>query len=57
MKTMILWHVTEFWKSAIFWAVMALGDNFTVRVQSVVLMVSTISLAENDDSEACDSVL
>ena len=26
-------------------------------LKSVVLMVRTISLAENDDSEACDSVL
>ena len=32
MKTMILWHVKEFWKSAIFRVVMALSDNFTVRV-------------------------
>ena len=32
MKTMILYHVTEFGKSAIFWVVMALSDNFTVRV-------------------------
>ena len=32
MKTMIPWHMTEFWKSAIFWVVMALSDNFTVRV-------------------------
>ena len=31
MKTMIQWHVTKFWKSAIFWVVMALSDNFTVR--------------------------
>ena len=29
---MILWHVTEFWKCAIFWVVMVLSDNFTVRV-------------------------
>ena len=50
MKTMILYHVTEFGKFAIFWVVMVLSDNFTVRV-------STISVAENDDSEASDSVL
>ena len=31
MKTMIQWHVIEFWKSAMFWVVMALSDNFTVR--------------------------
>ena len=45
----------EFWKSAIFLVVMALSDNFTVT--AVVLMVSTLSLAKNDDSEASDSVL
>ena len=47
--------VTEFWKSAIFLVVIALSDNFTVRAQTVVLMVSTIRVAENDDSEACDN--
>ena len=35
---------------------MGLSDNFTVRAQSVVLMVSTIEVAENDDSEACDII-
>ena len=34
-----------------------LGNNFTVELQSVVLMVSTISVAENDYSEACSSIL
>ena len=35
---------------------MGLSDNFRVRGQSVVLMVSTIGVAENDDSEACDII-
>ena len=35
---------------------MELSDNFRVRAQSVVLMVSTIGVAENDDSEACDII-
>ena len=35
---------------------MGLSDNFTVRAQSVVLMVSTIGVAENDDSDACDII-
>ena len=43
MKSMIPWHMTEFWKSAIFWVVMALTDNFTVKFQRVVLMVNTVS--------------
>ena len=48
--------MTEFWKYAIFLVVMALSENFTELLQSVVLIVSTISLAENDDSEASDRV-
>ena len=54
---MIQRRVTKFWKSAIFLVVMALSDNFTEEHESVVLMVNTISLAGNDDSEACVSVL
>ena len=54
---MIQRRVTKFWKSAIFLVVMALSDNFTEEHESVVLMVSTISLAGNDDSEASVSVL
>ena len=50
-------YVTESWKAAMFLVLMALSNNFTVRVQSVVLMVNTISLAENVDSQACVSVL
>ena len=53
---MIQRRLTEFWKSAIFLVVIALTKNFTVRAQSVVLMVSTIGVAENDDSEACDII-
>ena len=44
----------ELSKSAIYCVIMGLSDNFTVSAQSVVLMVSTIEEAENDDSEACD---
>ena len=36
--------------------VIALSDNFTVRGQTVVLMVSSIAVAENDESEACDII-
>ena len=54
---MIQRRVTEFWKSAIFLVVIALSDNFTVRAQTVVLIVSTIGVAVNDDSEACDNIL
>ena len=50
-------YVTEPWKAAMFLVLMALSNNFTVRVQSVVLMVNTRSLAENVDSQACVSVL
>ena len=57
MKAMIQRRVTEVWKSAIFLGVMALSDNFTVTVQSEVLKVSTIRLADNDDSLTCVSVL
>ena len=53
---MIQRRVTEFWKSAIFLVVIALSDNFTVRAQTVVLIVSIIGVAENDDSEACDII-
>ena len=53
---MIQRRVTEFWKSAIFLVVIALSDNFTVRAQTVVLMVSSIAVAENDESEACDII-
>ena len=56
MKTMIYQHVTELCKSAIFCVIMELSDNFRVRAQSVVLMVSTIGVAEKDDSEACDII-
>ena len=54
---MIHRRVTEFWKSGIFLVVIALSDNFTVRAQTVVLIVSTIGVAVNDDSEACDNIL
>ena len=54
---MIQRRVTEFWKSAIFLVVIALSDNFTVRAQTVSLIVSTIKVGENDDSEACDIIL
>ena len=40
-----------FFKLVIFWAEMWFSEN------CVVLMVSTISLAENDDLQASDSVL
>ena len=50
-------YVTESWKAAMFLVLMALSNNFTVRVQSVVLMVNTRSLAENVDSQVCVSVL
>ena len=50
-------YVTESWKAAMFLVLMALSNNFTVRVQSVVLMVNTRSLAENVDWQACVSVL
>ena len=53
---MIQRRLTEFWKSAIFFVVIALSDNFTVRAQTVVLMVSSIAVAENDESEACDII-
>ena len=53
---MIQRRLTEFWKSAIFLVVIALTKNFTVRAQSVVLMVSTIGVAENDDSEPYDNI-
>ena len=53
---MIQRRLTEFWKSKMFLVVIALSDNFTVRAQTVVLMVSTIGVAENDDSEACDII-
>ena len=46
----------ELCKSAIFCVIMGLSDNFTVRAQRVVLMVSTKGVAENDDSEACDII-
>ena len=46
----------ELCKSAIFCVIMGLSDNFRVRAQSVVLMVCTIGVAENDDSEACDII-
>ena len=48
--------MTQLCKSAIFCVIMGLIDNFRVRGQSVVLMVSTIGVAENDDSEACDII-
>ena len=48
--------MTELCKSAIFCLIMGLSDNFRVRAQSVVLMVSIIGVAENDDSEACDII-
>ena len=48
--------MTELCKSAIFCVIMGLSDNFRVRAQSVVLMVSIIGVAENDDSEACDII-
>ena len=48
--------MTELCKSAIFGVIMGLSDNFRVRGPSVVLMVSTIGVAENDDSEACDII-
>ena len=48
--------MTELCKSAIFCVIMGLSDNFTVRAQSIVLMVSTIGVAENDDSDACDII-
>ena len=35
---------------------MGLSDNFRVRAQIIVLMVSTIGVAKNDDSEACDII-
>ena len=53
---MIKRRVTEFWKSAIFFVVIALSDNFTVRAQTVILIVSTREVTENDDSEACDII-
>ena len=31
-----------------------LANNFTVELQSVVLVVSTITLAESDSSSACE---
>ena len=46
----------ELRKSAIFCVIMGLSDNFTVRAQSVVLMVSTKGVAEKYDSEACDII-
>ena len=46
----------ELSNSAIYCVIMGLSDNFTVSAQSVVLMVSTIEEAENDDSEACDII-
>ena len=53
---MIQRRLTEFWKSVIFFVVIALSDNFTVRAQTVVLMVSNIAVAANDESEACDII-
>ena len=49
---MIKGRVTEFCKSAIICVIMGLGANFTVTAQIVVLTVSTIGVAENDDFEA-----
>ena len=46
----------ELCKSAIFCVIMRLSDNFTVRAESAVLMVSTKGVAENDDSEAFDII-
>ena len=53
---MIQRRVTEFGKSAILFVVIELRENFTVRAQTVVLIVSTIGVADNDDSEACDII-
>ena len=46
----------ELCKSAIFCVIMGLSDNFTVRAESAVLMVSTKGEAESDDSKACDII-
>ena len=56
MKGKIKRRVTEFCKSNIFCVIMGLTDNFTQELQSVVLMVSTIGVARNDKSEACDNI-
>ena len=58
MKTIIKRRVTEFFKSAMFCVIMGLSDNFTVRAPKCrSYLVSTIGVAVNDDSEACDNIL
>ena len=41
-----------FSKLAIFWVVMALSENFTVRPRKCRCMISTLRLDENNDSVA-----
>ena len=44
-------------KLAIFGVKLALSEDFTVRGPNIALMISTITIPENDDSEACSSSL
>jgi len=46
-----------FWKVAIFWVVIGLSEDLSIRPPNVALMISTVRLARNDDLEACDSIL
>ena len=55
MKTTVKRRVTEFCKSAIFWVIMGLSDSFTAKA-FVALMISTIGVAQNNDSETCDNI-
>ena len=54
---MIQRRVTEFWKSAIFLVVILLSENLVVSASKCrFLMVCSIGVAVNDDSEACDNI-
>ena len=50
-------RLTVFQELAIVWFVLGLSENSTVRPPQCPLMISTIGLAENDDSEACERIL
>ena len=46
-----------FSKLAIFWVIIGIGENFSVRPPNFALMISTVRLAENDDLEVSCSIL
>ena len=50
-------RLTLFYKLAIVWVILGSSENFTLDLQDVAVVISSIASAENDDLEACHNIL